>query len=69
MPAHHAAALHQHRRARRATWRGFDNDDPFYRRRILGIGCEISPMTSLPALNWPVDLFVDARAPEVESTI
>lgn len=67
MPARNAAAFHERRRQRRATSQGYDGDATFHRRRFLAIGCEISPLTRVPALNWPLDLFVDARAPEVES--
>jgi hypothetical protein len=68
MTVHNAAVLHGRRRSRREIRQSHDKYDPFHRRRILAIGCEISTMTRVPTLNWPVDLFVDARAPEAEST-
>lgn len=68
MPAHTATALRERRRQRRETRLGYDIDDRLYRRRVLAIGCETTTLMRVPTLDWPANLFVDSRAPEVEIT-
>jgi len=38
-----------------------EENDLFQPRRLIAVGLEMTVMTRLPTLDWPTDLFADAR--------
>jgi hypothetical protein len=62
MLTHDAATFHERRRQQPENRRDRDRDDAFYLRRLVEIGLEMTAMTRVPTLDWPSNLFADARA-------
>jgi hypothetical protein len=61
VPAHDADCC---RDRLRPQWDRDDHakDDPFHHRRLVGIGDGMTAMMSVPAPEWPSNLFADAYA-------